>query len=419
MNVLRIQDRPALAALAACRPAGVLIVLPFEDQPAEHALEAVRHMQPGVPVAFYREQGPASEAVRLLRLGADEYFDCLSDAESWRPEKPIRDTAPEPWRHFLIGESPAMQPVFDTIRLLGPRRSTVLIHGETGTGKEMVARALHAASPRLLAPLVSVNCTALPDTLLEAELFGHTRGAFTGAMQGRVGRFEQAQRGTIFLDEIGDLPFDVQAKLLRVLQEKECQKLGSGETVKLDVRVIAATNAELEHRIELGKFREDLYYRLNVVGVTLPPLRDRWQDIPLLVDHFLEKICRAENLPGKKIFADTLERLQRYTWPGNVRQLENIVERAIIMSANRGVLYADDFSLPKTPQALRLIESTPPAIGVPENGMDLQQTVSRLEKTLIEQALRRTGGNKSQAADILGMKRTTLTAKMKVLEAAV
>jgi transcriptional regulator with GAF, ATPase, and Fis domain len=151
--------------------------------------------------------------------------------------------------------------------------------------------------------MVSVNCTALPDTLLEAELFGHTRGAFTGAMQARVGRFEQAQRGTIFLDEIGDLPFEIQAKLLRVLQERECQRLGSGETVKLDVRVIAATNAELEHRIEHGKFREDLYYRLNVVPIQIPPLRDRWQDIPMLVNHFLEKICQAENLPVKRVYA--------------------------------------------------------------------------------------------------------------------
>ena len=320
----------------------------------------------------------------------------------------------EPWRAFLVGDSPVMQPVFDTIRILGPRRSTVLIQGETGTGKEMVARALHAASTRAAAPIVTVNCTALPDTLLEAELFGHTRGAFTGAMQARVGRFEQAQRGTIFLDEIGDLPFEIQAKLLRVLQERECQRLGSGETVKLDVRVIAATNAELERRIEHGRFREDLYYRLNVVPIHIPPLRDRWQDIPLLVDHLLEKICLAENLPPKKVFRETVETFQRYAWPGNVRQLENTVERAVILSGDRQTLFPADFSLPRTQQPERL--GAPAPVAVPAPGMDLQLTVQKLERALIEQALRRTGGNKSQAADILGMKRTTLTAKMRVLE---
>jgi len=332
VDVLRICDRQSLSILAATRPAGVVVTLPFDDHDPATLLSINREMQPGLPVAFLREAGPASEAVRLLRLGACEYFDFVADAEAWRPAAPERPESADTWRRFVIGESPAMQPVFDTIRLLGPRRSTVLIQGETGTGKEMIARALHEASTRASQPLVSVNCTALPDTLLEAELFGHTRGAFTGAMQGRVGRFEQAQRGTIFLDEIGDLPLEVQAKLLRVLQEKELQKLGSGETVKLDVRVVAATNAALEHKIEKGTFREDLFYGLNVLPLYIPPLRERWQDIPILVEHFIEKICRAENLPAKKIYRETLERLQRYTWPGNVRQLGNTVERAIILT---------------------------------------------------------------------------------------
>jgi transcriptional regulator with PAS, ATPase and Fis domain len=282
----------------------------------------------------------------------------------------------------------------------------------------MVARALHLASPRAAHPLVAVNCTALPDSLLEAELFGHTKGAFTGAVQGRPGRFEQAQRGTIFLDEIGDLPFETQAKLLRVLQEKEVQRLGSGETVPLDVRVVAATNADLEGKIEGGKFREDLYYRLNVVPIELPPLRDRPEDIPGLLEHFVDKVCRAEGLPAKRIYREAMERLMDYTWPGNVRQLENTVERAVILSGEREQLNAGDFHLPRTEQARRLLAAAPPPISVPEQGLDLQQTVNRLEKTLIDQALRRTGGNKSAAADILGLKRTTLTAKMRVLEAA-
>lgn len=415
MEALHITDPQSLSFLTLCRPAGVLFFLPLEGTPAESLLDHAQSLQPNVPVAFYRENGPAHEAIRLLRLGAAEYFDDLASAQAWQPRVTAVEHTAEPWRAFLVGDSPAMHPVFDTIRILGPRRSTVLIQGETGTGKEMVARALHAASTRAGAPIVSVNCTALPDTLLEAELFGHTRGAFTGAMQARIGRFEQAQRGTIFLDEIGDLPFEIQAKLLRVLQERECQRLGSGETVKLDVRVIAATNAELEHRIEHGKFREDLYYRLNVVPIQIPPLRDRWQDIPLLVDHFLEKICQAENLPPKKVYAETLEAMQGYAWPGNVRQLENTIERAVILSGDRETLYPTDFSLPRAAQIER--PAVPAPVPVPESGMDLQQTVQKLERALIEQALRRTGGNKSQAADILGMKRTTLTAKMKVLEA--
>ena len=420
MEVLQITDPQTLAYLAVTRPVGALILLPFAGaERPEELLDTVHGLHPGLPVAFFRENGPAHEAIRLLRLGAVEYFDDAESALGWRPFPEQGGAFVEPWRTFLIGNSPVMQPVFDTIRILGPRRSTVLIQGETGTGKEMIARALHAASTRAGAPIVTVNCTALPDTLLEAELFGHTRGAFTGAMQARVGRFEQAQRGTIFLDEIGDLPFEIQAKLLRVLQERECQRLGSGETVKLDVRVIAATNAELEHRIEHGKFREDLYYRLNVVPIHIPPLRDRWQDIPALADHFLEKICQAEGMPVKRVFPETIEILQGYHWPGNVRQLENTVERAVILSGDRQTLFPADFSLPRSGQSQR---AAPAALAVPEAGagagLDLQQTVQRLERTLIDQALRRTGGNKSHAADMLGMKRTTLTAKMKVLGAA-
>ncbi len=416
MEVLHISDSESMTFLAATRPAGALISLPFAGEEPPALLDAVRQVHPGLPVAFLRENGPAHEAVRLLRLGAAEYFDDPAAAAAWAP-RVVREATTESWRAFLIGDSPVMQPVFDTIRILGPRRSTVLIQGETGTGKEMIARALHVASTRAAAPIVTVNCTALPDTLLEAELFGHTRGAFTGAMQARVGRFEQAQRGTIFLDEIGDLPFEIQAKLLRVLQERECQRLGSGETVKLDVRVIAATNAELEHRIEHGKFREDLYYRLNVVPIHIPPLRERWQDIPLLVEHFLEKICQAEGMAPKRVFSETIEMMQAYAWPGNVRQLENTVERAVILSGERQTLFPSDFSLPGGVAVARAV--APALAAVPEAGMDLQQTVQKLERALIEQALRRTGGNKSQAADILGMKRTTLTAKMRALEAAV
>ncbi len=422
MDIFPFHNSESLSSLAGRRPDGVIVCLPLDQDDdgltPEAILDRIREMHRDLPVAFLRTDGPANEAVRLLRRGATDYFDCAETAGQWIPQKPERAKPDEPWRRFLVGCSPAMLPVFDTIRLLGPRRSTVLIQGETGSGKELVARAIHAASPRAVTPMVPVNCSALPDTLLEAELFGHVRGAFTGALQARVGRFEQAQRGSIFLDEIGDLPLDIQVKLLRVLQEREFQRLGSGESVKLDVRVIAATNANLEQRIEAGKFREDLFYRLNVVSIFLPPLRDRWQDIPLLAEHFVEKICQVENLPPKQIEIQTLEELQRFAWPGNVRQLENMIERAIILSGERQTLFPADFRLPRAELSRRTSEVSASVSTIPEQGMDLQQTVQSLERVLIEQALRRTRGNKSQAADILGLKRTTLSAKLKVLEAA-
>ncbi len=238
----------------------------------------------------------------------------------------------EDWERLLIGESHAMRRLSHIIRMVASRRATVLISGETGTGKEMAARALHLAGARRHARLVAVNCSALPDHLLEAELFGHVRGAFTGAVQNRVGRFEEAHGGTLFLDEIGDLPIELQAKLLRVLQEREFQRLGSSETIRVDIRVVAATNCDLPQRIDEGKFREDLFYRLNVVPIRMPPLRERREDVALLADHFVEKICRMENLPVKRIAPEAREKLSEYGWPGNVRQLENAIEMAVAMS---------------------------------------------------------------------------------------
>src|SRR5580704_651909 len=234
-----------------------------------------------------------------------------------------RAVCEEKWRRLLIGSSPAMERTIEMIRLVASRRSTVLITGETGTGKEIVARAIHVASPRAHLPMVAVNCNALPENLLEAELFGHVKGAFTGAIQQRVGRFEQANRGTLFLDEAGDLPLDVQTKLLRVLQEREFQRIGSSETIRVDVRLIAATNVNLAEKVRQGKFREDLFYRLNVVPISVPPLRERPEDIPALARHFVEKICRIEEIAAPELAPETLARLKAFGWPGNVRQLEN------------------------------------------------------------------------------------------------
>jgi transcriptional regulator with GAF, ATPase, and Fis domain len=315
----------------------------------------------------------------------------------------------ERWRKLLIGSSAAMERTIQVIRLVAQRRATVLITGETGTGKEVVARALHLASPRAQFPMVVVNCNALPENLIEAELFGHVKGAFTGAINQRVGRFEQANRSTLFLDEIGDLPLDMQTKLLRFLQEREFQRIGSSETIRVDVRLIAATNVNLLERIRQGRFREDLFYRLNVVPISTPALRDRAGDIPVLARHFVEKICRLEEMLEPELAPETLAALQDYAWPGNVRQLENAVEAAVAMSGGRSVLNPSDFALPAVQGSAR-------AVAVPAGGLDFERTVGEIERQLLEEALRKTNGNKSAAAEMLGLKRTTLAAKLKTLE---
>lgn len=353
----------------------------------------------------------------MNRYGADLEYEQPEIAGDTMGE-PARRDEELPWRRFLIGTSRPMLELDEIIRLVGPRRCTALITGETGTGKELVARALHLASPRARQPLISVNCAALPDNLLEAELFGHVRGAFTGAANSRTGRFEQAHRGTLFLDEISEMPFELQAKLLRVLQEREFQRLGSSETIRIDIRVIAACNADLEARVRDGSFREDLYYRLNVVPVELAPLRERASDIPLLVDHFIRRIANEEGLRVKQADREALDHLAAYDWPGNVRQLENAVEMAMILSGTRPVLRAQDFRLPASRGIeTRLEANSPPAILLPDAGLDFEHTISQIELGLLEQALRRTNGNKKQAAEMLRLKRTTLAAKLKSLEA--
>jgi transcriptional regulator with GAF, ATPase, and Fis domain len=334
----------------------------------------------------------------------------------------VQAQPPAPWKRFLVGDCPVMEDVDRVIRLVGPRRSTVLITGETGTGKEMAARAIHMASPRAAQPMVAVNCGALPENLLEAELFGHVKGAFTGAVQQRIGRFEQAHNSTLFLDEIAELPLDLQAKLLRVLQEREFQRLGSSETVRVDVRVIAASNVDLEERVRQRQFREDLYYRLNVVPIPMPPLRRRPSDLPKLVSHFIDKVCRLEQIPVKRLAPETFGRLAAYSWPGNVRQLENAVEVAVVLSGERMTLYPGDFPLPAEsaePAQSEFPSAFSPTVSLPDGGLDFERTVSHIERSILEQALRRTRGNKKMAAEMLHLKRTTLSAKLRSLDAAV
>ena len=421
----------ALERLKGARFDAVTIHLPLEQWDAEDLLEQIHRTQASVPVVICDPAGTLADAVRFTKLGAF-YFTKAEDPDEfkqvvqWASEySRSRDLAAlgdavssEPWRSFLVGESRAMQQVMQVIRLVGKRRSTVLISGETGAGKELVARAIHQASDRGNLPMVAVNCTALPENLLEAELFGHVKGAFTGAINHRVGRFEQAHRSTLFLDEVGDLPLDIQAKLLRVLQEREFQRIGSSETIKIDVRVIAASNIDLEQAVRDGKFREDLYYRLNVVPLRVPALRERPSDIPILVHHLIDKICRQEGIAPRRLARETLERLSHYSWPGNVRQLENAVEMAIALSGDRDTLYPADFPLPASPRIDTRATVAWPAIALPDEGLDLTQIVANMERTILEQALRKTGGNKAQAAGMLRLKRTTLSAKLRSLSVA-
>jgi DNA-binding NtrC family response regulator len=249
-------------------------------------------------------------------------------------------------------------------------------------------------------------------------LFGHVRGAFTGAIQSRVGRFEEAQGGTLFLDEIGDLALNLQAKLLRVVQEREVQRLGSSETIRLNIRIVAATNCDLAERVAQGRFREDLYYRLNVVPIYMPPLRRRTADIPGLAAHLTKKICRLENIPCKTLAPEASEQLCRYPWPGNVRQLENAVEMAVALSGGRNLLDASDFPLAAAPRTPLPLAGEGPIVAVPDQGMDYERTMAVIERSILEQALQKTGGNKKAAADMLRLKRTTLSAKVRSLESA-
>ena len=405
-----------------------LVAGPIPGSSPMEILEVVHGADPLAPIVILDPEMTAAQAVRLIRNGAYHCFggrdslealrQCLHQAcdEKRRREK-LRDRNPaaaelEQW---LVGESRAIEDILNTIRLIGPRRCTVLITGETGTGKEMAARALHMASPRASLPMVAVNCSALPENLLEAELFGHVKGAFTGASNLRIGRFEQAHKSTVFLDEIGEMPIELQTKLLRVLQEREIQRLGSSETIRVDVRVVAASNSDLQERIRQGKFREDLYYRLNVVPLAMPPLRQRRGDIPMLVDHFVAKVCRNEGLPVKHVTPEAKERLQGLPWPGNVRQLENMVEMAIALSGDRETLGLADLGL--TPANFKVVPMEPPVfpITLPEF-MDFDAAVGHFERSILEQALTRTGGNKTAAAELLGLKRTTLIMKLRGLQ---
>ncbi len=310
----------------------------------------------------------------------------------------------------LIGNSEGIQKVCSLIEKVAETDSTILILGESGTGKELVARTIHYNSPRKNKPLIPINCGAIPETLLESELFGHEKGAFTGASTTRIGRFELADGGTIFLDEIGDMSPTLQVKLLRVLQQREFERVGGVRTIKVDVRIIAATNIDLEHAVHEGKFREDLYYRLNVIPVVIPPLRERADDIPLLMDHFLSHFNKTKKRDIKGFSPAAMDILISYPWPGNIRELENLVERLIILKGN-GTICPDD--LPEKFISHTLNDEGALHITLPETGVNLKDVVEEFENNLILQAMQKAQGVKNKAAQLLSLNRTTLVEKLK------
>jgi DNA-binding NtrC family response regulator len=398
----------------------LVVLLPVVGQTAEQLVRDLRSRAGDAPILICEPDG----SNELLGLCGCEYISepistsallervslALGAGSQTANSPAVED---DEWARGLVGSGSAMRQVIEIIRLVGPRRSTVLITGETGSGKEVAARAIHAASNRSSERMVAINCAALPDNLLEAELFGHTKGAFTGAVNARVGLFEQAHHGTIFLDEISEMPLQLQSKLLRVLQEREVPRIGSSEPVPVDVRVIAASNTNLLEAVANRRFREDLYYRLKVVALKMPPLRERTSDILELTEYFLGKIAAEEGAERKHISREALDTLMRYSWPGNVRQLEHALESAVALSGRRLLLEPADLDLPEamTPDLARIF-----ALDVPESGVNFEELMTGIERRLLEGALAKSGGNKARAANMLQMKRTTLISKFKSLE---
>jgi two-component system, NtrC family, response regulator AtoC len=396
-------------------------------------VEAAVERYPHIVAIVVTGYGTVKDAVEAIKRGAwdfvnkpfqiDELLHVLDSALEQRRLKSenayLRSQLEERYRfEGIVGKSAAMTRLFQLLETVAPTHSTILISGETGTGKEVVARAIHHNSGRRAHRFVALNCSAIPETLLEAELFGHVRGAFTGAVGNRQGRFEQAHKGTLFLDEVGTMSAALQMKLLRVLQEREFERIGDSHTIKVDTRVIAATNSDLARLVADGQFREDLFYRLNVIPVQLPPLRDRKEDIPLLVQHFLEKFIaeRGPKTPGDHtltVSQEAMRRLMASQWPGNVRQLENAVERAVAFTTGKTQIDVTDLPVDIQQAQEPTLSST---VVLPDAGMDLEAFVLNIERDLIALALDRTSGNKGQAARLLNLKRTTLVEKLKRLQ---
>jgi len=420
--------REAVARVKALPVDLILMDVRMTTMSGIEALDHIKGYNPAIPIIVMTAYSSVESAVEALKGGAYDYlikpfdFDVLKlsieracehaglKAENDDLKARLQEDFDRP---DIIGKSASMKALMDLLAMVAPSEATVLISGESGTGKELIARSLHDNSPRREGPLVTVNCAALAESLLESELFGHEKGAFTGADRRREGRFKQADSGTIFLDEIGETSPRMQAKLLRVLQEKEIQRVGSEAVLPVDVRVVAATNRDLEKDVTDGRFREDLFYRLNVVHLTIPPLRDRQEDIPLLAQHFLNHYARRNRKTVKGFAPLAMDMLLKYGWPGNVRELENAIERAVILVSGE---HLTDKHLP-----LRIVRQHPghvPAEVAAPPATDGNRTLEDLEKDAIMATLAATEGNKSETARRLGISRKTLHNKLKAYDLA-
>jgi DNA-binding NtrC family response regulator len=389
-------------------------------------LQQARAFDPGIGVLVITGFGSVESAVDAMKQGADDYLQkpvnlvelrkrVAATVEKRRLAQEVARLRQRLEEKFsfgrIIGASPPMQQVLHQLGLVAPTRSSVLISGESGTGKELIANALHQHSPRKEARFVAVNCAAIPKDILESEMFGHERGAFTGAVQRKLGTFELADRGTLFLDEISELPMALQAKLLRVLEERSFMRVGGTETIRVDVRFLAATNTDLEARVAAGAFRSDLYYRLKVVTIQIPPLRDRPEDIPLLLAHFFSTFKEENGRPDLVLDGEVVEALQRARWDGNVRELRNLVESLVVL-ANPG---AARIRLDDLPENYRAPEQAPgaPHRTAPPQGGATPRTMNEIEKEAILNALEQTGGNRTRAAELLGIGLRTLQRKLR------
>jgi two-component system response regulator PilR (NtrC family) len=399
-------------SLRQVQPDLILCDLMMPDGSGIEFLTEARDLAPGVPVIMITAYTSTQSAIRALKAGAYDYVAKPFDIDELKivvgnavekrkleAENISLRTALEERFTFsnIIGKSSRMQHIFSVVSRIAPTQSTVMITGESGTGKELIARAIHYNSGRG-GKFVSINCGALPENLLESELFGHEKGAFTGAIRDKVGLFQEAENGTIFLDEISEMSPAMQVKLLRVLQDRAIRRVGGNDEIPVDARVIAATNRDLSDAIQKGTFREDLYYRINVIPVELPPLRQRKDDIPILSEHFVAKFCERMGLPAKKISGEAMRALEKYSWPGNVRELENVMERAIALEPS------EVLSPRSLPEAVVLgISTGAGAVELPPEGMKLEEHLEAIGKSLMLQALERCNGVQTQAAELLHM----------------
>lgn len=403
------------------------LVLTDVKMPGMSGLDLIREihsLDPAAPVIAITAYASADDAVRAVREGAYDYLskpfqiedlriiirNALEARRLRRENLELRRSIEGRYRFAdIVGKSHEMVEIFDLISRVAPSKAGVLIMGESGTGKELIAKAVHYNSPRTDKPFVTINCTAIPENLLESEMFGHQKGSFTGAVSNKAGLVEAAHTGSLFLDEIGEIPQSIQVKLLRFLQEREFRRVGGTDDKKIDVRVIAATNKNLEEEMEAGNFREDLYYRLNVIRIRLPPLREREEDIPLLVDHFLKKFSKEQGKKIEKVSSLAMRVLCNYSYPGNVRELENIIERCVTLEQS------DQLTAENLPQ--KLFESAGSVciggeLDIPPDGIDINRTMEDMEKKLISRALDISSGNRPRAAKLLGISFRSLRYRM-------